>query len=88
MRNFDYAGEIGSDYKIPCFTNLRKSISKTLTSKNKNLLSNFAKIHHLKYLSMLNCCKVNEDDGIENVDKGKGNTEVTNYSIIFPLLPL
>ena len=56
--------------------------------QKENLLSNFAKIHHLKYLSMLNCCKVNEEDGIENVDKGKGNTEVTNYSIIFPLLPL
>ena len=37
---------------------------------------------------MLNRCNVNEEDDIENVDKGKGNTEVSNYSIIFPLLPL
>ena len=56
--------------------------------QKENALSDLTIIHHLKYLSMLNCCKVNEDDGIENVDKGKGNTEVSNCSIIFPLLPL
>ena len=56
--------------------------------QKENALSDLTIIHHLEYLSMLNCCKVNEEDGIENVDKGKGNTEVTNYSIIFPLLPL